>query len=121
VVVEFMEGVVNIVPVPIDEPPVAAAYQFNVPEHPEAERTTLPGPHLETPGAVGGTGDGLTVMVKLVGVPGQLNTGLPPVYTGVTEMVATISELPELTAVKEGMLPVPMDGKPIPGALFVQL
>jgi hypothetical protein len=113
--------VVKTVPVPIEDPPEAAAYQFIVPEQPDAVRSTVPVPHREAPGAVGGTGEGFTVMVKFVGVPGQLNTGLPPVYTGVTDMFATMSELPEFTAVKGGRFPEPLAGNPIPGALFVQL
>jgi hypothetical protein len=121
VVVADMEGVVKLEPVAIGDPPVAAAYQLRVPEQPEAVRLMVPGPQLDPPVTEGGCGEGLTVMVKLVGVPGQLNTGLPPVYTGVTEIVATISELPELTDVKERRLPEPLAGNPIPGALLVQL
>src|ERR1043165_7141427 len=33
-------------------------------------------------------GEGFTVIVKLLGVPGQVMTGEPPVFTGVTVIVA---------------------------------
>ena len=44
-------GVVNDVPVPNDEPPVTAAYQFNVPALAVAPKVTVPVPHTE-PGVV---------------------------------------------------------------------
>ena len=40
------EAVVNDVPVPIDEPPVAAAYQFIVPAELAAFKVTVPVLHL---------------------------------------------------------------------------
>ena len=46
-----MDGVVNEVPVPIDAPPVEAAYQFIVPAEAVAPRVTVPASHLE-PGVV---------------------------------------------------------------------
>ena len=46
-----MLGVVKLVPVPRDVPPVAAAYQLIVPALAVAPRTTVPVPHLE-PGVV---------------------------------------------------------------------
>lgn len=42
-----MPGVVNDVPVPNEDPPVAAAYQFNVPALAVAPRVTVPVPHRE--------------------------------------------------------------------------
>ena len=48
------------------------------------------------------TGFGLTVMVKVVGVPVQL------LAVAVTETVLFIDVLPELAAVKPGMFPVPV-------------
>ena len=39
-------GVVNDVPVPNDEPPVTAAYQFNVPALAVAPKVTVPVEHL---------------------------------------------------------------------------
>ena len=46
-----MDGVVNEVPVPIDAPPVEAAYQFIVPAEAVAPRVTVPASHLD-PGVV---------------------------------------------------------------------
>ena len=45
--VEEMLGVVNDVPVPRDDPPDEAAYQFIVPAEAEAPSVTVPVPHLE--------------------------------------------------------------------------
>ncbi len=42
-----MLGVVNVVPVPNDVPPVAAAYQLMVPALAAAPNTTVPLPHTE--------------------------------------------------------------------------
>ena len=42
-----MDGVVKLVPVPKDEPPVAAAYQLMVPADAVAARSTVPVPHLD--------------------------------------------------------------------------
>ena len=39
-------GVINVVPEPNDEPPVIAAYQFNVPALAVAPNVTVPVPHL---------------------------------------------------------------------------
>jgi hypothetical protein len=61
-------------------------------------------------------GVGLTVIVKVTGVPLQFK---PKV--GVTVMVATTGELPALVAVKLAMLPEPLAANPMDGALFVQL
>ena len=46
-----MVGVVNDAPVPIEAPPVEAAYQFIVPAEDVAPRVTVPASHLE-PGVV---------------------------------------------------------------------
>ena len=46
-----MLGVVKDVPVPSDEPPVEAAYQFIVPAEAVAPNATVPVPHTE-PGVV---------------------------------------------------------------------
>ena len=43
---EEIEGVVNEVPVPNEEPPVAAAYQLMVPAVAAAPRSTVPVPQL---------------------------------------------------------------------------
>jgi hypothetical protein len=63
-------------------------------------------------------GVGFTVMVKVLGVPGQ---EVPPlVITGVTVMVAVIGAIVKLLAVNE-MFPVPLAANPIEGSLFVQV
>jgi hypothetical protein len=62
---------------------------------------------------------GLTVMLKVVGVPTQLTA--PLVKVGVTVMVATIGAVVALVAIKVGILPVPDAAIPIEGALLVQL
>ena len=49
-VVLFIVGVVKEVPVAIEEPPLAAVYQFKVvPELPVAPNVTVPVPHLVAP------------------------------------------------------------------------
>ena len=52
-------------------------------------------------------GVGLTVTVKLMGVP------LQPLAEGVTVTVAVIGVVPVLEAVNPGILPVPLVPKPI--------
>ncbi len=47
-VVPDMEGVVKLLPVPNDDPPVEAAYQFMVPAEAVAPKLTVPVPHLDT-------------------------------------------------------------------------
>ncbi len=58
---------------------------------------------------------GLTVIVKLAGVPAHKP------FKGVTMMVAVTGAVPLFRAVKEFIFPVPLDGKPIEGVLLVQL
>ena len=50
-VVEEIDGVVKLVPVPSDDPPVAVAYQLMVPAEATAPKFTVPAPHLDA-GAV---------------------------------------------------------------------
>lgn len=64
-------------------------------------------------------GVGLTVIVKVPGVPEQLTP--PLVNTGVTVIVATIGALVILVAVNEAIFPVPLSASPIDGSLLVQL
>jgi hypothetical protein len=62
---------------------------------------------------------GFTVIVNVDEVPVQL---MPPfVYTGVTVMVAVTGEFPVLSAVNEGIFPVPLAPNPIEVVVFVQL
>ena len=50
-VVELIEGVVNVFPLPKADPPLEAAYHLTVPEDAVAPKTTVPFPHL-LPGVV---------------------------------------------------------------------
>ena len=61
-------------------------------------------------------GVGLTVIVKLIGVPPQA-----PGAVGVTVIVPLIGAAVPLVAVKLAILPVPLAANPIAGLLFVQL
>ena len=61
----------------------------------------------------------MTVMVKLVGTPGQLLP--PPETTGVTVMVALIGALVVFVVTNAAMFPEPDAANPIAGLLFVQL
>ena len=79
---------------------------------------------METPGVagqlmwlppVGASGIGLTVMVKLTGVPVQ------PLAAGVTCMVPVMGAVVKLVAVKADMLPVLPVAKPMPALVFVQV
>ena len=62
---------------------------------------------------------GVTVIVNVVGEPVQV---VPPlVYVGVTVIVAVTGAVVVFTAVKEGILPVPLAARPIEVVLLVQL
>jgi hypothetical protein len=60
-------------------------------------------------------GVGLTVMVKVCGVPTH------PAKTGVTVTVAVTGTAPAFTPVNDAMFPEPLAASPIPGVSFVQL
>ncbi len=60
-------------------------------------------------------GVGLTVMVKVIGVPGQ------PLAIGVTVIVATSGALVAFVATKLAMSPEPAGARPIAGVLLVQV
>jgi hypothetical protein len=62
---------------------------------------------------------GLTVIVKVLGEPVQLEP--PLVNVGVTVIVAITGELTLLIAAKEVISPLPEATKPMEGVLFVQL
>jgi hypothetical protein len=53
-VVEEIDGVVKLVPVPREEPPTSAAYQLSVPDEADALSVTVPVPH-RLPGVVDAT------------------------------------------------------------------
>ena len=65
---------------------------------------------------VDGTGVGFTVMVNIMGVPLQF---VP--FNGVTVIVAVIGLLVLFIALNEGILPVPLAAKPMPGVSLTQL
>ena len=64
-------------------------------------------------------GVGLTVIVKVCLMP--MHPGVPFVITGVTVIIPLIGCRPVLLAVKEGILPVPVEASPIVVLLLVQL
>jgi hypothetical protein len=64
-------------------------------------------------------GVGLTVMVKVCGVPLQETPF--SVFTGVTEIVALIAVVPVLVAVNAVMLPVPLAASPMFVLVLVQV
>ena len=63
-------------------------------------------------------GIGLTVIVKVIGVPGQVT---PLLKFGVTVMVATCGVVPALIAVNDAILPAPDAASPMLVLLLVQL
>ena len=58
-------------------------------------------------------------MVKVLVGPLHVTPAL--VYVAVTTIVATTGLTVLFTALKEGILPVPLAGKPIEGVVFVQV
>ena len=66
-------------------------------------------------GTVFTVGVGFTVMVNVIGVPGQLPA------TGVTVTVEVTGAVPVFVAVKEAILPDPEVPRPMDALLFVQL
>lgn len=65
------------------------------------------------------TAVGLTVMLNVMGMPTQLE--VPFTNDGVIVMSAITGTAPVLVTVNGSMLPLPVAGKPMDGALFVQL
>ena len=64
-------------------------------------------------------GVGLTTIVKVCDVPVQV---MPPLlYTGVTVISAVTGDKPVFTAMKLGILPVPLAASPMDGALLVHV
>ena len=61
------------------------------------------------------TGNGLTVIINVSGVPGTL------LIYGVTVIVAIAGMVPVLVAVNDGRFPVPLAPNPIDVLLLVQL
>jgi hypothetical protein len=67
-----MLGVVKLVPVPKDDPPDEALYQFSVPPaQPDAVNVIVPVPHLEPLVPAGAAGIGFTVAITSVLGPSQ--------------------------------------------------
>ena len=60
-------------------------------------------------------GIGKTVMLNDIGFPTQV------LLIGLTKICAEIGMLVLLIVVKEGIFPIPVDGNPMDGLLFVQL
>ena len=66
-----------------------------------------------------GVGNGLTVIVKVIGVPEQVNPAF--VKAGVTMMVATTGIVEVLATEKEEILPVPAAARPMEVFELIQL
>ena len=79
------------------------------------EENTEPEQTVCVEGVAATVGNGLMVILKLMGGPGQ------PLAVPVTVIVATIGVLPVLIAAKAGNTPVPEAGSPIAGFELVQL
>ena len=64
------DGVTKLVPVPAAAPPLETVYHFSVPPtHPDADKLTVPGPHLGTLVAVGAIGKLFVVTaIKVLGL-----------------------------------------------------
>src|SRR6478672_2359006 len=102
-VVEEMFGVVKLVPVPSELPPLEAAYQFNIPPvHPVAFNGTVPVPQRALSIPVGAAGIGLTVATTSVLGPSQPAALVHDTQKDVVELIERV--------VKEA--PVPMDDPP---------
>ena len=69
-----MLGVVKLVPVPKEAPPVEAAYQLIVPLETDAPKVTLPVPHLEA--GVVPVMVGKVLIIMLVPLLDPVKTGL---------------------------------------------
>ena len=110
-VVVVMLGVVNGEPVPMDEPPLDAAYQVRVPVQPEAVKLTVPGPQRELGPAVGAPGIALTVATTSVLGPSQ-----PAALVHDTQNDVVVVML----VVVNGE-PVPMDEPPLDAAYQVRV
>jgi hypothetical protein len=81
------------------------------------DATVLP-LHATTFATVSTVGIGLIVIVKVFAVPVHVTPAF--VYEGVTVMVAVTGTGPAFVAVKEGMLPLPEDTRPIDVVLLDQ-
>ena len=98
-----MLGVVKLVPVPSELPPLEAAYQFNIPPvHPVAFNGTIPVPQRALSIPVGAAGIGLTVATTSVLGPSQPAALVHDTQKDVVELIEGV--------VKEA--PVPMDDPP---------
>jgi hypothetical protein len=78
-VVELILGVVKVVPVLSEAPPLDAAYQFTVPALAAAPRVTVPVPHLD-PGVV----PVIVGTVLIVAVTGVLTAVVQPLLVAST-------------------------------------
>ena len=97
-------------------PGTAALVQLKVVPGVSDEGVYMNGVLLHTPAGVSElfrAGVGLTVMVKLCGVPAQ------PSNNGVTVIVEVTGRVPLLMAVNDGMLPEPLAARPMVALLFV--
>lgn len=111
-------------PVPLPANPIAELLLVQLKTVPLTAPLKLTGPVALPAQAVwfeiaATVGRGLTLIVKVVGVPVQVTPLV--VRTGVTVMVEVIAALVVLLAMKEAILPEPLAAIPVAVLLFVQL
>lgn len=104
------ENVLPTIPGPLHTPPAGVAVKITA----VSVRHTLGGALVKVI-----LGNGLTVIVKLRDVPGQLTP--PLLNVGVTVIVAVIANGVVFIAVKLAILPVPLAASPMPVLLLVQV
>ena len=110
---------------PLDDKPIAVllfVHEYVVPTVVGAKFIVAIASPLQTTGETGcvNCADGLIVIVNVLGVPVvQVTPAL--VYVGVTAIIAFIGIVPEFTAVKLGIVPVPFAANPIDGVSFVHV
>lgn len=109
-------------PVPVAARPIAVlllVQLYTVPDTGPLKACVTVAPAHTTWLATGFTdGIGFTVMVNVIGVPGQVTV---LVKLGVTVMVATCGVVPVLIVMNDGILPAPDAASPMDGLLLVQL
>src|SRR6185436_5877415 len=104
----------NVEPVPTCVPPVAASYHFSVPPaHPDAVSITVPGPHRDTPLAVGAVGMGLTVITTVDVTAGQGPAGSLVVNVSVTVPLAIAGVYVDVKELGSEKLPPGADHVPL--------
>ena len=100
-----MTGVMNEVPVPMEDPPDAEAYQCIVPDEDVAPRVTVPGPHV-VPGVIDVIDGGILTVIEI------LRAALVPhPLVAVTLKIPDVALIPYATDTE---LPIPVIFAPDP-------